>query len=197
MIKIINLEIVGYCDVLPKEKLPCVVPPLFREFKAEDNKYVFYVPPYHISTDGHLYGAKEIDEDEVVSLLLDKKEITLGFPRTIKAKPNHTLWVGPDRNIKYQPSHESDEELSKLYTDYINRAIRLFGDYMLSEADDMSSLAINADDRKITPLVIKAAIARLQMKPITEIFFRKLASKKIDEWLFDELVENIIKQGMV
>ena len=179
-----DLEIVGYADVLKETTLPSVMPPVFR-LKA-DAQWAL-LPPYHLNA-GFLYNATEIPRSELEELN-GSREITL-FDDSFPAHAGFELWVDQSFKWHYQPLDEAKQELRRI----ADRAIQIAEDALrkgdLRQAERLSGVAISADDRRVEPLAIKAAIRRIQKNKTGERLMAELAAPVLDERSFNLLVDH-------
>ena len=179
-----DLEIVGYADVLKETMLPSVVPPVFR-LKADAQRTL--LPPYHLNA-GFLYNATEIPRSELEELG-GSREITL-FDDSFPAHAGFELWVDQSFKWHYQPLDEAKQELRRI----ADRAIQIAEDALrkgdLRQAERLSGVAISADDRRVEPLAIKAAIRRIQKNKTGERLMAELAAPVLDERSFNLLVDH-------
>src|ERR1035437_332313 len=179
-----QLEIVGYEDVLKETMLPSVVPPVFR-LKADAPRTL--VPPYFFNA-GCLYNATEIPRSELEELG-GSREITL-FDDSFPAHAGFELWVDQSFQWHYQPLDEAKQELRRI----ADRAIQIAEDALrkgdLRQAERLSGVAISADDRRVEPLAIKAAIRRIDKNKTGEQLMAELAAPVLEERLFNLLVDH-------
>jgi|ERR1035438_8069237 hypothetical protein len=179
-----DLEIVGYADVLKETMLPSVVPPVFR-LKADAQRTL--LPPYHLNA-GFLYNATEVPRSELEELG-GSREITL-FDDSFPAHAGFELWVDQSFKWHYQPLDEAKQELRRI----ADRAIQIAEDALrkgdLRQAERLSGVAISADDRRVEPLAIKAAIRRIQKNKTGERLMAELAAPVLDERSFNLLVDH-------
>lgn len=179
-----DLEIVGYADVLDETMLPSVVPPVFR-IKAEPHRA--FLPPYSLNA-GFLCNATEVPVSELEELR-DSREITL-FDEEFPARRDFELWIDRSFQWHYQPLDEAERNLSHIAADEIRRAEDAFREGDLSQAERCSGVAISADDRRVEPLAIKAAICRMRSDNSGERLMARLAAPVLEERLFNLLVDD-------
>jgi hypothetical protein len=179
-----DLEIVGYADVLKETVLPSVVPPVFR-LKADAQRTV--LPPYHLNA-GFLYNATEIPRSESEELS-GSREITL-FDDSFPAHAGFELWVDQSFQWHYQPLDEAKRELRRIADEAIRNAEDALRSNDLQRAERLSGVAISADDRRVQPLAIKAAIRRIQKNKTGEQLMAELAAPVLEERLFNLLVDH-------
>lgn len=178
-----DLEITGYADVLKETMLPSVVPPVFR-LKNDPGRA--FLPPYSLNA-GYLCNATEVGPAELEALK-DAREITL-FDRAFAAQRDHDLWVDPSFGWHYQPRAQVEAELSRLAGEAMRAAETAFLEGKFDAAERLCAVAISADDRRIEPLVLKAAIHRKRGNRTGEALMAELASRVLGEQAFRELVD--------
>jgi hypothetical protein len=179
-----DLEIVGYADVLKDTMLPSVVPPVFR-LKADAQRTL--VPPYFFNA-GFLYNATEIPRSELEELS-GSREITL-FDDAFPAHAGFELWVDESFQWHYQPLYEAEQELRRIADKAIQSAEDALRRDHLQQAERLSGVAISADDRRVEPLAIKAAIRRIDKDKTGEQLMAELAAPVLEERLFTLLVND-------
>src|ERR1035437_10109110 len=179
-----DLEIVGYADVLKETMLPSVMPPVFR-LKA-DAQWAL-LPPYHLNA-GFLYNATEIPRSELEELS-GSRETPL-FDDAFPAHAGFELWVDESFQWHYQPLYEAEQELRRIADKAIQSAEDALRIDDLRQAERLSGVAISADDRRVQPLAIKAAIRRIQKNKTGERLMAELAAPALEERLFNLLVDD-------
>jgi hypothetical protein len=179
-----DLEIVGYADVLKDTMLPSVVPPVFR-LKADAQRTL--VPPYFFNA-GFLYNATEIPRSELEELS-GSREITL-FDDAFPAHAGFELWVDESFQWHYQPLYEAEQELRRIADKAIQSAEDALRRNDLQGTERLSGVAISANDRRVEPLAIKAAIRRIQKNKTGEQLMAELAAPVLEERLFTLLVND-------
>ena len=179
-----DLEIVGYADVLKETMLPSVVPPVFR-IKAEPQRA--FLPPYSLNA-GFLCNATEVPVSELEELR-DSREITL-FDDAFPARRDFELWIDQSFQLHYQPLDEAERNLRCIAAEEIRHAEDAFREGDLRQAERRSGVAISADDKRVEPLAIKAAICRMRSDPSGERLMSKLAAPVLEERLFSLLVDH-------
>src|ERR1019366_1042950 len=177
-----DLEIVGYADVLKETMLPSVMPPVFR-LKADAQRTL--LPPYSFNA-GFLYNATEIPRSELEDLS-GSREITL-FDDAFPAHAGFELWVDESFQWHYQPLDEAKRHLRDIAEKTIRSAEGALRRDDLRQAERLSGVAISADDRRVEPLAIKAAIRRIQKNKTGEQLMAELAAPALDERSFNLLV---------
>jgi hypothetical protein len=179
-----DLEIVGYADVLKETMLPSVVPPVFR-IKAEPQRA--FLPPYSLNA-GFLCNATEVPVSELEELR-DSREITLIDPE-FPARRDFELWIDQSFQLHYQPLDEAERNLRSIATEEIRHAEDAFREGDLRQAERYSGVAISADDKRVEPLAIKAAICRMRSDQSGERLMAKLAAPVLEGRLFNLLVDD-------
>jgi hypothetical protein len=179
-----DLEIVGYGNVLNDDMLPSIVPPVFR--LRSDTKRAL-LPPYFFNA-GFLCNATEVSQSELEDLR-DSNEITL-FDDAFPASAGFELWIDQTSQWHYQPRDEANRELSRIAAEAIENATDALHRGNLKEAERLSGVAISADDKRVEPLAIKAAIRRAQGNSAGERLMAELAAPVLEERLFKLLVDD-------
>lgn len=179
-----DLEIVGYANVFRETMLPTVAPPVFR-FKADATMAL--LPPYHLNG-ALVYNATTVSQTELEELR-DALEITL-FDVPFPAQADHELWIDQSFQPHYQHSAEAHGELGCIATEAIGRAEEALRQGNLPEAERLSGIAISADDRRVEPLAINAAISRLNRDAPGERLMAELAASTLEARLFKMLVDD-------
>ena len=182
--KLDDLEIVGYADVLKETMLPGVAPPVFR-LKADAQRTL--LPPYHLNA-GFLYNATEIPRSELEDLS-GSREITL-FDDAFPAHAGFELWVDESFLWHYQPMDVAEQELRRIADEAIRGAEKAVRNGDRQQAERLSGVAISADDRRVQPLAIKAAIRRFDKNKTGEQLMAELAAPAMDERSFGVLVND-------
>jgi hypothetical protein len=179
-----ELEIVGYANVLNDNMLPSVVPPVFR-LKVDHSRAL--LPPYSFNA-GYLCNATEVPQAELEALR-DAREITL-FESTFRAKPDSELWIDQASRWHYEPREEANKELSRTASEEIQQAEDALRRGDLQQAERHSGVAISANDKRVEPLAIKAAIRRLQENAAGERLMAELAAPVLEGRKFKLLVDD-------
>jgi hypothetical protein len=179
-----ELEIVGYANVLKATMLPSVVPPVFR-LKADARRA--FLPPYSLNA-GFLYNATEVPQSELEELR-DSRRITL-FDDAFPARVDFELWVDQSFQRHYEPLDKAKQRLLRIADEAIEGAEGALRRGDLQQAERLSGVAISADDRRVEPLAIKAAILRMQEDGAGERLMAELATPFLEERLFNLLVSD-------
>jgi hypothetical protein len=173
-----DLEIVGYANVLDKTMLPSVVPPVFR-LKADTGRIL--LPPYSFNA-GYLCNATEVGASELEQLR-DGEEITL-FDTVLPARNGFELWIDQSYEFHYQPFDEVRRELGRIACEALDQATAALRERDLPRAERLAGVAISADDKRVGPLVIKAAIRRANGDQAGERLMAELAAPMLGEDMF-------------
>ena len=179
-----DLDIVGYGNVLNDDMLPSVVPPVFR-LRSDATRAL--LPPYFFNA-GFFCNATEVSQSELEDLR-DSNEITL-FDDIFAARAGFELWIDQAFQRHYQPRDEANRELSRIAAEAIENATDALHRGNLEEAERLSGVAISADDKRVEPLAIKAAIRRAQGNSAGERLMAELAAPVLEERLFKLLVDD-------
>jgi hypothetical protein len=179
-----DLDIVGYGNVLNDDMLPSVVAPVFR-LRSDATRAL--LPPYSFNA-GFLCNATEVSQSELEELR-DSNEITL-FDDIFAARAGFELWIDQTSQWHYQPRDEANRELSRIAAEAIENATDALHRGNLEEAERLSGVAISADDKRVEPLAIKAAIRRAQGNSAGERLMAELAAPVLEERLFKLLVDD-------
>jgi hypothetical protein len=185
-----DLEIVGYGNVLSDDMLPSVVPPVFR--LRSDVKRAL-LPPYSFNA-GFLCNATEVSQSELEGLR-DSNEITL-FDDVFPASAGFELWIDQAFQRHYRPRDEANRELGRIAAEAIGNAEEALRLGNLAEAERLSGVAISADDTKLEPLAIKAAIRRIQGNAVGESLMAELAASVLEERRFKLLVDDYYRTSV-
>jgi hypothetical protein len=178
-----DLEIVGYANILRETMLPSVVPPVFR-LRTNTNRA--FLPPYSFNA-GFLCNATEVSPSELQELA-DSREITL-FHEAFPAHADFELWVDQSFQWHYEPLDEARRKLRRVAEEAIQNAEDALLRDDLQQAERFCGVAISADDRRVEPLIIKAAIRRMQGNSAGERLMAELAAPALREELFNKLVD--------
>jgi len=184
-----DLEIIGYAEVLRETMLPSVVPPVFR-MKADPQRVL--LPPYSFNA-GFVCNATEVPAREL-DALRDAHEITL-FDEAIPAQPGYELWVDQSYQCHYERRGQADANLGRISAASIGQAEAALKAGNVEEAERLAGVAISADDRRVEPLAIKAAIRRLQRNATGESLMAELAAPVLEERLFSLLVTDYCRSA--
>ncbi|MGA2594954.1 MAG: hypothetical protein ABSH32_34080 [Bryobacteraceae bacterium] len=178
-----DLEVVGYANVLKSDMLPSVVPPVFRLKSSAERALL---PPYSFNA-GFLCNATEAPQSELEALR-DSNDITL-FDHAFPARGGFELWIDRAFHWHYQPRDEAGGELSRIAAEAIENATEALRQGNLEEAERLTSVATSANDKRLEPLAIKAAIRRIQGDTAGERLMAELAATALEE-TFNLLVEH-------
>ncbi len=103
-------------------------------------------------------------------------------------RADHELWVDQAFDRHYETRHDVEQTLRRIASDSIRQAEAAFAQGRHDEAERPCGIAISADDRRIEPLALKAAIRRTQGNATGESQMAELASRVMDEPSFFALV---------
>jgi len=184
---IADLEVVGYANVFGETMLPTVAPPVFR-FKADATRAL--LPPYHLNG-AAVYNATAVSQAELEELRA-AREITL-FDDSFAAQANYELWIDQSFQRHYQPLDEAESELGRIAERAIHEAEEALRQGNLADAERLSGVAISANDRRVEPLAINAAISRLNGDAAGERLMAELAASALEARLFKMLVDEYCK----
>ena len=135
-----------------------------------------------------LCNATEVSQSELEDLR-DSNEITL-FDDIFAARAGFELWIDQAFQRHYQPRDEANRELSRIAAEAIENAEEALREGNLEEADRLSGVAISADDTKLEPLAIKAAIRRRKGNDAGARLMTELAAPVLEERMFKLLVDD-------
>jgi len=182
-IPIALLDVVGYATSLSEAMVPTIVTPVFR-VRGDEGRPLF--PPFVIHCgqvcDGTLGTAKEFErfaEDG------DITEITPPIP----AQANYELWIDADMVPQYDPIDVANETLGKIAAEHINSAELALQRGAVEEADRLAGVALCADDRRLEPLAIRAAIRHRQGREGAVKLMAQLATPPHGERVFDTMMK--------
>jgi len=178
-----ELDIIGYANVLDETMLPSIVPPVFQ-MRSERNRN--FLPPYLLN-DRCLWNATEVTESEIRDLQA-ADEISL-FQEPFPAQVDFELFVDLEFRPCYKLAGTARVELTAIADSSIIEADNAFRRGAFDEADRLAGIAISADYRKVTPLVIKAAVRRVRKDIDGERLMEVLAKPFVDELLFRQMVD--------
>jgi hypothetical protein len=159
-----QLEIIGYADVLPGGKGPALPPPVFCD--RQDHHHCF-LPPFRIA-DEWLLSPRCVPLAEVQDLA-DDRRITLFKDAPRLARPGYQLWVGVDGGLHYEPSSEAKQNLRRIYKEHLDAATAALRRGRIDEAEEKAGIALAADDdTRLEPDALMAAchVLRLEEKEV-------------------------------
>ena len=183
-----DLEIVGYANVLADWMLPCIVPPVFRP-KSNANRV--FLPPFHMNAD-FLHDATEVPWNEAEELA-GNQEITL-WNEPLTAHPDFELWVDSTSKIHYEPIAEAEIKLQAIYAASLIMAEQALASGNLLDAERYSNVAASANDRKVNPYALKAAIRMIQGDKAGAELMAHLAERLITSKGFEAAVEGYVSR---
>jgi hypothetical protein len=178
-----DLEIVGYADVLNENMLPSAVPPVFR-LRADPSRA--FLPPYSFNAN-YVCNSTGVPDSELWQLS-DSGEITL-FEDAFPAQAGYELWVDQQFACHYEPAEEADRTFRRIADEAIRGAEEALRKGEYADAERLSGTAISADDNRVEPLALKAAIRRLENRP-GEGLMADLAATALDASRFRLLVDD-------
>jgi len=146
-----DLEVIGYGNVLTSTMLPSVEPPVYR-FRDDPDQIL--VPPF--SLHGNLVIGATIISGQEAETLAFRGEITL-FATPLTAQPGFVLWIDLDGEVRYELRRVAEAELGRIADEALARAEHEFL-RDLNAAEHWSGVALSADDRRIEPVALKAAV---------------------------------------
>ena len=186
-LRVQDLNIVGYANVLPQTMLPSIVPPIFCLRSKPDR---FFVPPYSFNN-GHLYDAGEISNFELTALA-DDREVTI-FPEGFSAKVGYELYVDEEFQHHYQTREKVNASLDEIADRSIAEAKIALIQRDFKKADRLAGVAISANDRKFESLVIKAAVDRALGDSAGERLMASIAQRLVSITYFNQMVDDYYK----
>lgn len=147
-----SLDIVGFAESVSADLFPVIVPAVYR-LHVQPSRY--FVPPFRES-EGYLYGASEIDQDEFETLVLAGDITEFEAPRP--AKEDHELWFDETGAPHYDPIAVATQKLTEIADAAIKKATHALAKNDFAAARKHASLAIAADDRRPEPFALRAAV---------------------------------------
>ena len=183
-----DLEVVGYANVLKETMLPSIVPPVFA-LKSDPNRA--FLPPYSFNA-GLLRNSTEVSESELKHLA-DAREITL-FRVAFSGRAGFELWVDQKFGYHYEPREHANRTLRRIADEAIAAAEESLRNGEHEKAERLCGVAMSANDSRVEPFAIKAAIRRLDGKPGTDLM-AELARPFIGQEGFNRQVEDYMRQS--
>jgi hypothetical protein len=184
-----RLQVVGYADVLSNTVLPSIVPPIFAMTTDPD---LILLPPFQIQGDS-VWNAKVVSRAEAEAMQR-AQEITL-FEQPLSAHVDHQMYVDLDLCHHYLPKERADTALAEIASRNLHLAQAAFQRGDLEKAEKHAGIAFCADDRNVSPLVIKAAIRRLRNNRAGEQLMASIAAPWLDESDFAALVDRHLSEA--
>lgn len=184
-----DLVVVGYADALPTTMRPVRLPPVFR---WRDNPDGFLLPPFHLNA-GVVYNGTEVHGAEAARLEEDERITLLGGDGWF-AQPEHELWMDVEGEVRYQPRRQVDEALRRIYDHHFDLAETAFRDRRWDEAERLCGICILADEGKLEPYFMKAAILQSLGRPRGVERLREITGRSIDAQRFDDCVKFWVKK---
>lgn len=157
-VQLADLQIIGYADHFSREALPRITTPVFC--RTLDPQQVLF-PPFRL--DDHCVYRGQWDARSRWRGQIKSGQMT-EFAEPISTQSDHLLWIDMEGHPQYERRAVALQRLGNLAKDLVSKAQADFCDGGLDSANEMASQAINADDRNIDALVVKAAICRIQKK---------------------------------
>jgi hypothetical protein len=167
VVKLSELEIVGYSDVLPQTQLPSIVPPVFRRKSGSADE--IYVPPYTIAG-SYLCDAAIINLEEADSLA-SQREITLFSSAPIPAAEGHELWIDCNYSAHYDERLKARSALQKISEHEAQVAEEAFLARDWHTASAHGSTALCANYRNLKALALRVALYRQAGDSVGEQLF--------------------------
>lgn len=152
-LRIDQLLVIGYADVLPEGKGPAVVPPVFQ---LKDQRDKFMVPPFTIVGEW-LAGHQAIDLAELKSLSASGEISLLENGKEQEACPDYLLWVDDEGNVAYQPLIEARQGLRLVGMKHLEIATEALKLGEIDRAEKHAGIALGASERDLEPRCILAA----------------------------------------
>ena len=181
-----NLEIVAYADVLHKPTVIHRVAPIFSI--STDTTYL--IPPFRL-IDNLVIDGKVIPTTEFERHI--KNQVTLIDPK-LQAIPKGMLWIDEGLKVHYG---QQDEENNKLYeqaAEKVKQGLKALSSGNLEEAIKCARWASAANQESLKPLVLEAAVYKIQKSEPGFNLMRKMLEGVPDAHYFDEEVDSLIKQ---
>ncbi|MGD1071552.1 MAG: hypothetical protein ABSB15_15535 [Bryobacteraceae bacterium] len=145
-----------------------------------------FLPPYSFNAN-YLCNSTEVPQSEL-SELRGAGEITL-FEDAFPAQVGYELWIDQHFERHYEPVEDADRTLRSISDEAIKGAEDSLRRGDNPGAERLSGIAISADDNRVEPLAIKAAIRRLESRP-GEDLMAELAAPFLDAKRFGLLVDD-------
>lgn len=153
-----DLQIIGHADRFSREALPRITTPVFC--RTTDQQQILF-PPFRL--DDHYVYQGQWDTRGRWRGQIESGQMT-EFTDSIPAQSDHLLWIDMSGDPRYERRAVVLQKLEALARDLVTRAQADFCNGDLESANEMASQAINADDRNIDALIVKAAVSRVQGK---------------------------------
>lgn len=191
LVPLSELEIVGYADVLSKDMVPFIVPPVFR-FKDSEKALL---PPFD------LVGAYVVDgvpsHISELQRLEEQRRITL-LDTVIHAEAEHQLWLDEAMNPQYEPQDDAADHLQEKSLALGKQAIAAFKEGDQDTAARLAAQALAADDTHDGCWALVAAMHRLNDREEEEELITESALTRVLPDLFEEWVSyfvNLVSEG--
>lgn len=147
------LDVVGYADDLPRNLLPRLVAPIFRQ---RTNANLFLLPPYTLTGEG-------LSDFSLTSKSDFERAVILGQATKVgpfQARPDYRLWIDLDYSPRYEPTDEVSNHLRAIAHDHVRQAKTALRASRYGEAAKLAQVAIAADERCLDALLVKAIVHR-------------------------------------
>ena len=153
-----DLKIIGHADRFSSEALPCMTTPVFC--RVTDQQQILF-PPFRL--DDHYVYQGQWDTRSRWRGQIESGQMT-EFMDPFPAQSDHLLWIDMAGDPRYDRRAVVLRKLEALARDLVTRAQADFCDGDLESANEKASQAINADERNIDALIVKAAVSRVEGK---------------------------------
>jgi hypothetical protein len=177
-----HLEVIGYATRLDDDMLPTIVAPIFRR-RADPEQVV--LPPFSLRRGlvftGSTCSANELDALEAV-------EQVTRLDEPIQARSGFELWVDVERRPIYERADVAERKLRRIAFDAIDQAKDALARGDLDGASRHAGIALAADDRRIEPPALLAAVRRKQGNAGSGLMC-KVAQGRIEAARFEALVQ--------
>ncbi|MCK5796857.1 MAG: hypothetical protein KAI47_06735 [Deltaproteobacteria bacterium] len=198
-----HLEVIGYATHLSEVMLPTIVTPIFRITVTEDGKIghtttstipatSILFPPFRIYQ-GQVYGGTLSTQRELEEFVA-RAEISL-LPQPFTARDEHELWIDRGHLARYQPIGVVDDALRRIANNALDGAMKALDKGDLGAAEERAKVAEAADDRRIEPLAIEAALHRLRGETNEVEVIARLSEDLIRRESFESLIASYVKRA--
>ncbi|MDZ4799368.1 MAG: hypothetical protein SGI92_14485 [Bryobacteraceae bacterium] len=183
-----DLEVIGYGNVLTSTMLPSVEPPVYR-FRDDPDQIL--VPPF--SLHGNLVIGATIISGQEAETLACRGDMTL-FESSFAAQPGFLLWIDLSGNARYELRRVAEAELGRIADDALAKAEHeLLRD--LDAAEHWSGVALSADDRRIEPVALKAAVLIRRGDHTSAEYLATLLPPSATRRTFEKLVQEYLSMS--
>lgn len=188
-IPLTELDVIGYADVLPQQKGPAIVPPVFRHRAQTDR---CFVPPFRVSGTW-LIGPQNISFDEAQELAREER-LTLSAHFQRPAMPDHQLWLDEKAQLHYEPIGDAKRALQNIHLNCLNAAIAALRAGNIEKARQQAGIALAANDRALEPRALIAVCNVLLGETAQAKFMQKSAERAgLNAESFSLLVKNYME----